>query len=73
METWKSIPGFCHYEASDMGNIRSTCFEIIRSNGRHYTNKGTVITQRIDRYGYKIVQLYIGKKRYARKWFGLWC
>ncbi|MBQ3984498.1 MAG: HNH endonuclease, partial [Bacteroidales bacterium] len=32
-----------------------------------YTNKGTVITQRIDRYGYKIVQLYIGKKRYVKK------
>lgn len=67
METWRKIPGFEHYEVSDLGQVRSCCFTKIRKNGRPYTHKGKILTQTVEKDGYFRVSLYINKRCYVKK------
>lgn len=54
MEIWKTIPDFENYEASNDGRIKRT-----------KTQK--ILSQQIDNRGYKVITLYIGKKKYCKK------
>ena len=52
-ETWKAIPGFSSYEASDRGGIRSV--DRVLAGGRRC--KGQVLAQRLSTRGYPQVNL----------------
>ena len=49
---YKEIPGFPHYLVDENGNIKSL-----------YCNK--ILSQKTDKYGYKIVTLFENKKSYS--------
>lgn len=51
-ETWKAIPGYPFYEASDCGRFRSVDRE---QHGRAY--RGTVLSTRVSNKGYVLVDL----------------
>lgn len=57
-ETWKAVPGFDGYEASDAGNVRS-----------YMRNAETpqVLKQQVGTNGYYVVTLMRDKKRHSRE------
>lgn len=55
-EVWAIIPGFENYQISSLGRIMSF-------NGRHNKSKGIILRQGENRFGYKHIGLYSGKKR----------
>ena len=63
-EVWRDIPGFKNYQASNLGNIRSTGFyQKVYSNGGYYNRfrKGTVLKPSIRKSGedYQFVSICI--------------
>lgn len=67
MEYWKQINGFENYEVSNMGNVRSKDFTLVRSNGRVLNRKGNVLKQTLWKDGYFVVCLQCDGKRVVRK------
>lgn len=54
METWKVIPNFENYEASNTGQIRKA-------------KTGYIKPQQIDNRGYKVITLWMSGKKYCKK------
>lgn len=54
---WQAIPGFERfYEVSEYGEVR-------RTQNRRWREKGSLVSQNRDRFGYRRVQLYDSKNR----------
>lgn len=64
-EEWREIPGYPHYEISNLGEIRSTDKYQKRFNGKVTCNfivRGRKLKPSITDFGYKRVTLYVDKK-----------
>lgn len=60
MIEWKQVPGFEYYEASSTGLVRSIdrVVDRIRKGRTHQLpKKGKVITQQIDKQGYRVISI----------------
>lgn len=66
-ETWKSIPDFPHYEASDHGRIRSIA-RTVHGKQRTRRFKETVLRPGLSKNGYHHVTLFRDGIRYRSKW-----
>lgn len=67
-EIWKEVSEFVGiYEVSNTGKVRCIDRDIIRSNGRPTIVKGRELYMGVDKYGYRIVQFNVNRKRYVRK------
>lgn len=63
MEKWKPIPNHEHYEASDLGNIRSLDRYVNHKHSGYYAlKKGQAIKQRVIFKGYMAALLKINTK-----------
>ena len=62
-EQWKPIPSAPHYEASSLGNIRSWKSR----NGKGLASAPRLLTPRLDRDGYRTVQISALDKKGPRK------
>ena len=63
MENWKDIKGYeGFYQISDCGRIKSLARDIYYQNGTVHHLKEKVLVQRIDKYGYMRVNLYLNGK-----------
>lgn len=60
-ECWKPVEGYAnlglYYEVSNLGNVRSKDRTIKCKNGVIVTKRGKVLSQNIDKCGYKVVRL----------------
>jgi HNH endonuclease/NUMOD4 motif len=56
-EVWKPIPSWSHYEASNLGRIRSCDRIVQRSSGRSQPVAGRVLKPSLDRHGYEFLTL----------------
>lgn len=54
-ESWRQVPGFVGYEASDCGRVRSVDRLIIDKLGRKVPHKGRVLRPCTSRKGYLVV------------------
>ena len=50
-EIWLPIVGYCDYEISNRGNVRSIDRSIIYSNDKTYTYKSQLIKPNISKFG----------------------
>ena len=57
-ETWRPIPGWDGYEASDLGRVRSVPRVVIRTDGKQYSVRGRILTAHEGPLGYMQVVLY---------------
>jgi hypothetical protein len=58
MEIWKDVidyEGF--YQVSNFGRVKSLNRVVVRSNGKHYTNKERILKISVVKYGYHVVGL----------------
>lgn len=71
MEIYKSINGFDGYEVSNKGNVKSLERDLIRTSklGKKYNfhKRETIMHLRIDRDGYRLINLWKDGKSYTRK------
>lgn len=71
MEIYKKIEGFDGYEISNKGNVKSLERDMIRKSklGKEYTyhKKESILKPKTDTDGYKLVNLYKGKKSFTLK------
>lgn len=71
MEIYKSIKGFDGYEISNKGNVKSLEKDLIRKSklGKEYVyhQKESILKTRIDRDGYKLVNLWKEGKSFTLK------
>lgn len=67
-EQWRPIPGFNgHYEASDLGRVRSTDRIIAFRGGGQRLLRGKPLRAAMDRYGYEHVVIYRDKRPISAK------
>ena len=67
-ERWKPVNGYEGiYEVSSHGRVRSLDRTVTRSDGKVHRLKGKVLSVRLDKYGYQIVDLYNHGKQQKRK------
>ncbi len=59
-EIWKPIPGFPGYEASDLGQIRSSARTVKHPRARELRIRGRVLRPRLDKSGYQCVTPRVG-------------
>lgn len=58
-EIWKDIKGYEGlYQVSNLGNVKSLNIIIFDKLGRKHIKKSKILKQRMDKYGYKYVQLH---------------
>ncbi len=65
-ECWKSIPENSHYEASNLGRIRSLDRKTLDTIGRQQTRDGRILSPTPSRQGYLKVLLYRDRNRTTR-------
>lgn len=63
-EKWRPVPGWKHYETSDLGRVRSVERRVSTARGSR-SCPATILAQRIDRYGYLRVNLTDGRRRWT--------
>lgn len=56
-ETWKPIPGYPGYEASDLGSIRSVDRSVVNKNGVAKALRGRVLAQTVGDKSYRLVSI----------------
>lgn len=56
-EIWRPIIGYCRYEISSLGRVKSLPRERLSSSGGRYTTREIVLREAVNRYGYRVVSL----------------
>lgn len=64
---WKDVKGYEGlYKVSNTGEVKTLERKVIRVNGRPLNHKERILSQTINRYGYKCVSLEKGGKRVSK-------
>lgn len=64
---WKDVKGYEGlYKVSNTGEVKTLERKVIRVNGRPLNHKERILSQTINRYGYKYVSLEKGGKRVSK-------
>lgn len=66
-ERWLPIPGWEHYEVSDLGRVRSLDHMVVTKGGAQKLQRGKVLTPTVARTGYLRLTLYAGGSEPVRQ------